>query len=160
VHLLVCDNKWIFKMYGATIKRVMLFEPNYLINVRVSVRHLYGLEGALKNCWDTQMAPWISGPSPSTKTKFLSFNRTQSRVVIGLLTGHNTLKSIFTSWGWPTSPYIGGVEQRRKPQTIFCVSVKLWLHSDTHIWAHFSWTQRILSPSLVAVWAQRVCFKV
>jgi len=31
------------------------------------------------------------GPSPTTKTRFLSYNRTQSRVVIGLLTGHNTL---------------------------------------------------------------------
>jgi len=34
----------------------------------------------------------ISGPCPSFKAKFLSFNSTQSRVVTGLLTGHNTLK--------------------------------------------------------------------
>ena len=34
----------------------------------------------------------ISGPCPGFKAKFLSFNRTQSRVVIGLLTGHNTLR--------------------------------------------------------------------
>ena len=34
----------------------------------------------------------ISGPSPGFKAKFLSFNRTQSRVVTGLLTGHNTLR--------------------------------------------------------------------
>jgi hypothetical protein len=34
----------------------------------------------------------ISGPSLSTKTKLLSFIRTQSKAVIGLLTGHNTLR--------------------------------------------------------------------
>ena len=31
-------------------------------------------------------------PSPATKTCLLSFNRTQSRVVTGLLTRHNTLR--------------------------------------------------------------------
>jgi hypothetical protein len=34
----------------------------------------------------------ISGPSLGAKAKFLSFNRTQSRAVTGLLTGHNTLR--------------------------------------------------------------------
>ena len=34
----------------------------------------------------------ISGPCLRGKTTHLSFNRTQSRVVIGLLTGHNTLR--------------------------------------------------------------------
>jgi hypothetical protein len=34
----------------------------------------------------------ISGPSPAAKTRSLSFNRTHSRVVTGLLTGHNTLR--------------------------------------------------------------------
>jgi len=34
----------------------------------------------------------ISGPSLSTKAKLLPFKRTQSRAVIGLLTGHNTLR--------------------------------------------------------------------
>ena len=34
----------------------------------------------------------ISGPDLATRARLLSFNRTQSRVVIGLLTGHNTLR--------------------------------------------------------------------
>ena len=34
----------------------------------------------------------ISGTSPGAKTRLLSFNWTQSRIVIGLLTGHNTLR--------------------------------------------------------------------
>jgi len=37
----------------------------------------------------------ISGPYPGFKAKFLSFNRTQSRVVTGLLTVHNTLRRHF-----------------------------------------------------------------
>ena len=34
----------------------------------------------------------ISDPSPSAETRLLSFNRTQSRAVTGLLTEHHTLK--------------------------------------------------------------------
>ena len=34
----------------------------------------------------------ISGPDPDIGARLLSFNRTQSRVAIGLLTGHNTLR--------------------------------------------------------------------
>jgi len=34
----------------------------------------------------------ISGTCPGFKAKFLSFNRTQSRVVTGILTAHNTLR--------------------------------------------------------------------
>jgi ribonuclease HI len=34
----------------------------------------------------------ISGPSPTTKTRLLSFNRTQSRVVTGRPTGHTSLR--------------------------------------------------------------------
>jgi hypothetical protein len=34
----------------------------------------------------------ISGPDLATRARILSFNRTQCRVVIGLLTGHNTLR--------------------------------------------------------------------
>ena len=34
----------------------------------------------------------ISGPKLATRVQLLSFNRTQSRVVIGLLSGHNTFR--------------------------------------------------------------------
>ena len=42
----------------------------------------------------TQRQAWelISGPNLATRARLLSFIRTQSRVVIGLLTGHNTLR--------------------------------------------------------------------
>ena len=41
----------------------------------------------------------ISGPSPTSKTRLLSLNRAQSRVVTGLLTGHNTLRRHFYFMG-------------------------------------------------------------
>jgi hypothetical protein len=34
----------------------------------------------------------ISGPDLTTRARLLLFNRTQSRIVIGLLTGHDTLR--------------------------------------------------------------------
>jgi hypothetical protein len=40
----------------------------------------------------SQARELISGPKLATGARLLSFNGTQSRVVIGLLTGHNTLR--------------------------------------------------------------------
>jgi len=39
-----------------------------------------------------QVRELISGPDLATVARLLSFNRTQTRAVIGLLTGHNTLR--------------------------------------------------------------------
>jgi hypothetical protein len=50
----------------------------------------------------------------------LSFNRTQSRVVTGLLTGNKTLRRHLYLMGRTIFPYVGGVEQSEKPQPIFC----------------------------------------
>jgi hypothetical protein len=41
---------------------------------------------------DRQAVKLVSGPIPTTKSRLLSFNRTRSRVVIGLLIGYNTLR--------------------------------------------------------------------
>ena len=46
----------------------------------------------------------ISGPCLGIKARFLSFNRTQSRVVIGLLAGHNTLRRHLHLMGLSDSP--------------------------------------------------------
>ena len=46
----------------------------------------------------------ISGTSPGAKTRLLSFNRTQSRIVIGLLTGHNTLRRYYHVMGLSNNP--------------------------------------------------------
>ena len=46
----------------------------------------------------------IPGPCLDAKARFLSFNRTQSRVVTGLLTGHNTLRRHLHLMGLSVSP--------------------------------------------------------
>jgi hypothetical protein len=46
----------------------------------------------------------ISGPNLAIGARLLSFNRTQSRVVIGLLTGHNTFRRHLHIMGLRDSP--------------------------------------------------------
>jgi len=46
----------------------------------------------------------ISGPNLATRDRLLSFNRTQSRVVIGLFTGHNTLRRHLYRMGLSHNP--------------------------------------------------------
>jgi hypothetical protein len=46
----------------------------------------------------------ISGPSRSNRVKLLSLNKTQSRVVTGFLTGHNTLRRHLFLLGLADSP--------------------------------------------------------
>ena len=90
----------------------------------------HGLCSIQRQAWEL-----TSGPDLATRVQLLSFNRTQFRVVIGLLTGHNTLRRHL---------YIVGLVLRRKPQSTFCMSVRPWLHSDVHIQVPSSWTLRIL----------------
>jgi len=61
----------------------------------------------------------ISGPCLGAKARVLSFNRTQSRAVTGLLTGHNTLRRHLHLTGLcQTVHCVGGVEQRMKPHSL------------------------------------------
>jgi hypothetical protein len=55
---------------------------------------------------DTQRHAWelISGLSLGARTKVMSFNSIQSRAVIGLLTGHNTLRRHLYLLGLQDSP--------------------------------------------------------
>jgi len=46
----------------------------------------------------------MQGPSPATKVQSLSFNTTQSRVVTGLLTGHNNLRRHLYVMGLSNKP--------------------------------------------------------
>ena len=60
---------------------------------------LRGLDSAQR-----QAQELISVPSPGAKSILLSFNRTQSRVVTGLLAGPNTLRRHFHLMGLTNSP--------------------------------------------------------
>ena len=56
----------------------------------------------------------ISGPNPATGARLLSLNRTQSRVVIVLLTGHNTLRRHLHFMGLTNSPLCRRCEAKEK----------------------------------------------
>ena len=64
----------------------------------------------------------ISGPDLALGARLLSFNRTQTRVVAGLLTGHNTLRGHLHIMGLCNDPMC---RKCGKPQSTFCVSVRL-----------------------------------
>jgi hypothetical protein len=59
----------------------------------------YNLGNTLRQARDL-----ILGPCPGIKARLLSFNRMQSRVVTGLLTGHNTLSRYLHLMGLTDSP--------------------------------------------------------
>ena len=89
-----------------------------------------------------QAGELISGPSLGAKAKFLSFNRTQSRVVTGLLTGHNTLRRYLHLLGLLDSPLCRACGVKAETSATFFANVRPWLHSVMRIWAPFSWSQR------------------
>jgi hypothetical protein len=111
----------------------------------------------------------ISDPCRGTRVRFLSFNGTQSRVVTGLLTGHNTLRRHLHLMGLTDSPLCRkcGAEEET-----FSVGVRPWPRLGMRTWAPFSWSERTLRAKTWAIWrfskaaglpwrtivAQRACF--
>ena len=73
----------------------------------------------------------------------LSFNRNQSRVVTGLLTGHNTLRRHLYLLGLLDSPLYRKCGAKEKPRPTFSVNVRPWPHSDTGTWDPSSWNQML-----------------
>jgi hypothetical protein len=82
-----CPNGVLYSLYHISARKYATSHPetNEFMNVL-----FYWFEGP--NRHQRQARKLISGPSPTTKTGLLSFNRTHSRSVLGLLTGHNTLR--------------------------------------------------------------------
>jgi hypothetical protein len=71
-----------------------------------------------------------SGPNLAIAAQLLSFNRTQSRAVIGMLTGHNTLRRHLHVMGLSADPICRkcGTEEETS-----VLSVRLWPHSGIGI---------------------------
>jgi hypothetical protein len=96
----------------------------------------------------------ISGPCPGFKAKFLSFNRTQSRVVTGLLTGHNTLRRHFYLLGLIDSSLSRGYEVKEETSAhILCECEALASLRHTHLGSFFLEPEDIKSIRLGAVWS-------
>ena len=71
----------------------------------------------------------ISGPSPTAKTRLLSFNKKQSTFITELLTRHNILRRHLHLMELTNSPLCRrrGAEDETSAHIL---SMKLWLHSD------------------------------
>jgi hypothetical protein len=89
----------------------------------------------------------VSGPNLGTRARLLSFNRTQSRVVIGLLTGHNTLRIHLYVMGCVITPLVGNVVLKRKSPSTFC-EWRPWLH----LGSFFLDPEDIRKLSIGAIW--------
>jgi hypothetical protein len=103
----------------------------------------------------TQRQAWelISGPDLATGVRLLSFNRTQSRVVIGLLTGHNTLRSHLYIMGLCNNPTCRkcGTEEETSVQ-ILCECEALASFRYSYLGSFFLDPEGIRKLSIEAIW--------
>ena len=83
----------------------------------------------------------ISGPDLVTGAWLLSFNRNQSKDIIGLLTGHNTLRRHLCIMGLGNNPICRrcGTEEET---SVHLLCVRPWPHSGTPTWVLFSGPRR------------------
>ena len=102
---------------------------------------------------DRQARELISGPSPAAKTRLLSFDRIQSRVVTGLLTGHNTLRRHLHLMGLTNSPLCRrcGAEDETSAH-ILCEFEALASLAHVYLGFFFLDPEDIRSLSLGAIW--------
>jgi len=84
----------------------------------------------------------FSGHSSAVQARLLSSNRTQSRVVIGLFIGHNTLRRYFYLMGLGNNPLCRRCEAEEETSAhILCDCEALASLRHTPL-GSFSWTQR------------------
>jgi hypothetical protein len=95
----------------------------------------------------------ISGPCLGAKARFLSSNRTQSRAVTGLLTGHNTLRRHLHLMGLSDSPLCRrcGAEDATSAH-ILCKCEALASLRHMELGSFFLEPEYIQSISLGAIW--------
>jgi hypothetical protein len=96
----------------------------------------------------------ISGPCPGTRIKLLSSNRTQSRVVTGLLTEHNTLRRHLHLLGLLDSPLCRkcGVKEEISAN-ILCECEALASLRHMYLGSFFLEPEDVKSISLGAIWS-------
>jgi hypothetical protein len=85
----------------------------------------------------------VTGPSPAIKAQLLSINRTQFKVVSGLLTGDNTLRRHLYVMGLSSNSVCRKCSTEEETSIHVLCECKT-SHSDTHIWVPSFWTLRML----------------
>ena len=94
----------------------------------------------------------ISAPSPATKARLLSFNRTQSRVVTGLFTGRNKLRRHTQGMRLRNNPRcrLSGTEE--KSVHILCECEALASRRQTYLGSFFFDPENIMNLSTGTIW--------
>ena len=96
----------------------------------------------------------ILGPCPGTRIKLLSFNRTQSRVVTGLLTGHNTLRRHLYFLGLLDNPLCRKCGFKEETSAhILCECEALASLKRMYLGSFFLELDDVKSISLGAIWS-------
>jgi hypothetical protein len=95
----------------------------------------------------------VSGPYLGTKARLLSFNRTQSRAVTGLLTGHNTLRRHLYLMGLSDSPLCRGCGAKDETSAhILCECEALTSLKHVYQGSFFLEPEDTTSIRLEAIW--------
>jgi hypothetical protein len=95
----------------------------------------------------------ISGPDLAPRARCLSFNRTQSRVVIGFLTGHNTLRGHLYIMGLSDNPTCRkcGTEKETSVH-VLCACEALASLRHSYLGSFFLDPEDIRKLSIGAIW--------
>jgi len=95
----------------------------------------------------------ISGPDQATRALLLSFNRTNSRVVIGLLSGHTTLRRHLYITGLSNNPTCRkcGTEEETSVH-VLCECEALASLRHTYLDSFFLDREDIRKLSIEAIW--------
>ena len=95
----------------------------------------------------------ISGPDLGSQAKFMTLNRFQSRVVTGLLTGHNTLRRHLHLLGLHDSPLCRKCGVREETSAhILCECEALASLRHAHLGSFFLEPEDIRRIGLGAIW--------
>jgi len=94
----------------------------------------------------------ISVPSPATKVQLLSFNRTQSRVVTGFFTGHNTLKRHLYVMRLNNNPNCRKCDTEEASVHILCECEVLASLRQAYVGSFFFDPENIMNLSTGTIW--------
>jgi hypothetical protein len=95
----------------------------------------------------------ISGPSPSTKARLLSFNGTKSRVIACLLTGQNTLRRHLYVMGLSSNPICRkcGTEEKTSVH-ILCECEALASLRQEYLGSFFFYSYDVMNLGMLKLW--------
>jgi len=100
----------------------------------------------------SQAQKLIKSPSPTAETRLLSFNRIKSRVITGLLTGHNSLRRHLYIVGFIDSPICRRCGTKEETARVLCECEALATFTRTYLCSFFLEPEDVRSLSLGEIW--------